>query len=128
MIEKELREMFASGPVRTPLCLRGDAYTVASHKIVSPKAKQRSVYNFTNRRSPVEAWPSVSYDSRMVLYGVTDFIRNELTQRDTPIDVLLAQEYMKTAHSFGGSLDFEKRGLVADSYPRFARRFYVLAQ
>ncbi len=102
------RQEFAAGPIRVPWPLRGDAYTVSSDKIVSPAAKEKSVYNFTNRILPSKAFPGIATDGRMCLYGLTDFIRRELTTFDTEVDVELAAARMNTAHSFTGRYDFDK--------------------
>jgi nicotinamide phosphoribosyltransferase len=102
------QELFARGPIRVPWPVRGDAYTVSSDKIVSAAAKEKSVYNFTNRRLPSQAFPGIAKDGRMVLYGLTDFIQRELTAQDNEADVELSDAFMSTANSFGGGLDFDK--------------------
>lgn len=101
------QEVFARGVRRVPWPIRGDAYTVSSDKIASAKAKQKSVYNFTNRILPSKAFPGIALDGRMTLYGLTDFIQRELTTQDREADVELSAEFMKSAHSFGGGLDFD---------------------
>jgi nicotinamide phosphoribosyltransferase len=112
-------EIFAQGPVRVPWPVRGDAYTVSSKNIVSPEAKLRSVYNFTNRRSPVDGLPKgVATDGRMCLYGLTDFIQRELTVPVTALDVGISKVFMEEAHSFGGPLDFD-----SDMWHRVTREF-----
>lgn len=102
-------EQFMKGPVRVPWPVRGDAYTVSSMKLVSDKAKERSVYNFTNRRSPVEGFPQgVARDGRMVLYGLTDFIQRELTRPVDLLDIGISHAFMSDAHALtGGPLDFD---------------------
>lgn len=102
------RKEFVKGPVQTPWPVRGDAYTVSSEKIVSPAARGKSVYNFTNRRHPIDALPKgVAKDGRMCLYGLTDFIQRELTKPVTEMDVATSALFMQDAHSFGGPLDFD---------------------
>lgn len=102
------KEGFAAGPARVPWAVRGDAYTVSSMKIVSGKAKMKSVYNFTNRRSPMDAFPGIANDGRMVLAGLTDFIQRELTKPETRLDIEFVDSFMSNRHSFGGTLDFDK--------------------
>lgn len=102
------REQFAKGPVHVPLPVKGDAYTVASQRIVSPEASMKSVYNFTNRKSPVDALPKgVAKDGRMCLYGLTDFIQRELSNPVTSLDVGISELFMRTAGSDGKALDFD---------------------
>jgi nicotinamide phosphoribosyltransferase len=112
------QERFAKGPTRVPWPVRGDAYTVSSTKLVSPEAKSKSIYNFTNRILPYKAFPNIAFDGRMVLYGLTDFIQRELTDKETEIDVELCSLFMRDAHSFGGALDFDK-----DMWLRVAREY-----
>lgn len=105
------------GRPHVPLIMRADAYTIASDDFVSKSAKFNSVYNYTNRYSPADAVPEVASDSRMVFYGLTEFIRTHLTQPITKEDVDNAEAFMKRAHSFGGPLNFNRDvwdGIVED--------------
>lgn len=102
------RTIFAKGPTHVPWPVRGDAYTVSSDRIVSSKAKQRSVYNLTNRKSPLDSLPKgLAKDGRMVSYGVTDFIQRELTLPVTLSDVGVSEVFMRDARVDGGSLNFD---------------------
>lgn len=102
------REQFIQGPPKCPWPVRGDAYTVSSKNVVSEQAKQRSVYNFVNRTTPVEALPKgVAKDGRMCLYGLTDFIQRELTKPVVELDVGISEAFMSDANSYGGPLDFD---------------------
>ena len=103
------RSEFLKGRIEVPVVLSADAYTVAGACMSSPKALERSVYNFTNRRSPAEAFPEVAKDSRMVFYGMTEFLRNYLTKRVTHAQVDAAVKFMSTANSFGGPLKFDDK-------------------
>lgn len=98
---------FKKGRQHVPFPLRSDAYSISSNCFASEQAKEKSVYNFVNRYSPTTAFPSVANDSRMVLYGLSQFIRNHLTHPITKEDVIESAAFMKEAHSFGGSLNFD---------------------
>lgn len=93
---------------RIPVPLRGDAYTLSSDAFASKKAREKSIYNFTNRTSPAKAWPEVAKDSRMVFFGLQDYIRQQLTDKVTYNDVLEAERFMARAGSFGTGLPFNK--------------------
>lgn len=99
---------FKKGRIEVPFPLRSDAYTIASDCLVSAEAKQQSCYNFTNRRGPadVEHLKSFCKTNNMHLYGLTDFLRNELTHQITHAEVERAHDFMKTAHISGGALKF----------------------
>jgi nicotinamide phosphoribosyltransferase len=97
------------GEIRVPVPLRSDAYTSASDCLVSDYARDGSVYNFTNRYSPEKAWPNVARDSRMVFWGLSNYIRRELTDICTSDDVKEAVEFMARANSFGGPLKFNPK-------------------
>lgn len=88
------------------LILNTDAYTISSNKFVSKRAKKRSVYNFTNRYSPTKNMGDICSDSRMVFYGVSEFIRRYL-KPITRYDVMNAAHFMESANSFGGPLSFD---------------------
>jgi nicotinamide phosphoribosyltransferase len=105
------REIFAQGRIEIPGPLKGDAYTVAGEAIADPKSKQKSTYGIMFRRSPKDApeFKNLAKDDRMILYGVTDYIRNQLTKPVTSIQIDQAEEFMKTAHAFGGELAFDRR-------------------
>ena len=94
------------GEIRVPVPLRSDAYTIASDCLVSDYAREGSVYNFTNRYSPAKAWPDVAHDSRMIFWGLSNYIRRELTDVCTSDDVKESVEFMLQANSFGGPLKF----------------------
>jgi len=103
------KENFAKGRIPVPLPVVADAYTISSECIASDQAKKSSIYNFTNRISPIKAFPDVAQDSRMLLYGLSDFIRIHLTKQITSEDVDKSVHFMKDAHSFGGELPFDER-------------------
>lgn len=105
------REIFAKGRVEIPGPLRGDAYTVAGEAIADVKSKQKSTYGVMFRRNPTDApeFEGLAKDDRMVLYGVTDYIRNNLTKQITFEQIDNAEEFMKTAHAFGGPLAFDRK-------------------
>lgn len=102
------KAVFSLGRIQPPLPVIGDAYTVSGDAIASNKARLRSVYNFTNRYSPSKNFPEVCYDERMVLYGLTDFIRNHLTRKVSFYDIKKSANFMSSAHSFGGGLPFNQ--------------------
>lgn len=101
-------EEFKKGRIEVPFPLRSDAYTIASDCLVSEQAKNQSTYNFTNRRGPntVPALQGYCHSDVMHLYGLTDFLRNELTHQITHEEVVNASRFMKTAHVNGGALKF----------------------
>jgi len=99
---------FIAGRTKVPLPLQADCYTISSDAFASDSARARSVYNFTNRISPAIALPDVCSDERMIFFGLTNFIRNYMTQRVTYDEVCEAQFFMERAHSFGGRLPFPK--------------------
>lgn len=101
------RETFLRGRIHVSPILTADAYTISSNALVSQKAKDKSIYNMTNRYSPNKTWNACT-DSRMVLYGLTDYIRNNLTKPISKSDVNEAEKFMSTAHSFGGPLSFDR--------------------
>lgn len=98
---------FLQGRTRIPVPLRADAYTIAGQAFAGEAAKSKSIYNFTNRYSPTINFGDVAHDDRMILFGVVQYIRNQLTDPCTPMDVVLAKQFMETAHSFGGALNFD---------------------
>ncbi|MGK0209222.1 MAG: nicotinamide phosphoribosyltransferase [Patescibacteria group bacterium] len=102
-------EDFARGPIETPLCVDGDAYTIASHRIVGQSAKEKSVYNIALRRSPKDTpeYQGIAQDDRMSSFGVIDYLRDNLTKRLTMEQLESSKRFMKTAHAFGGELDFD---------------------
>lgn len=99
--------LFLKGRPRN-LLVSGDAYTISGNAICSPESKKYSQYYFANRYTPKEVWPEVAKDSRMVLYGLSDFIRNNLTQPFTREDVNEAACFMNQAHIGGGPLPFQR--------------------
>jgi nicotinamide phosphoribosyltransferase len=103
-------EDFCRGNIRVPLPLDGDAYTVSGNAIAAERTRAGSVYYFANRRSPKEAFPGLALDDRMVLYGVTDFLRYFASQLPvTHADVDESAAYMASAHAFGGGLQFPEK-------------------
>lgn len=94
--------------MKNNLVLAADAYTVSSNLFVSAKARERSIYNLTNRYSPAKVIPSLCKDSRMVFYGLHYFINKWLIDPITHEDVSEAKYFMKEAHSFGGPLAFDE--------------------
>ena len=91
-----------------PLPITSDAYTVSSDEIVSQKAKKLSVYNVTNRISPAKTFPDIATDSRMVFFGLQDYIRRNLTKKITAEDVIKSKRFMNRACSFSGALPFNE--------------------
>lgn len=92
-----------------PLICSADAYTISSNEFISPSAREKSVYNFTNRYSPtvVDNWEGLAQDSRMVFWGLSQYIRTYLNTPITADDVLATLEFMNSAHSFGGKMNFD---------------------
>ena len=107
---KITKKDFLKGRIEIPGPLRGDAYTVAGQALGSEEANQRSVYGITFRRAPNEAedFKGFAKDGRMILYGVNDFVRTHLTKPITREDIDNAEEFMETAHAFGGALRFDR--------------------
>lgn len=93
---------------RVPVPLRGDIYTVCGEVLASPSANKKSVYNFTNRYSPKEVFPTLCKDNRMVFFGLRSYIENELVDRVTVEDIEESELFLKQAHSMGGALPFSK--------------------
>lgn len=91
-----------------PVPVISDAYTISSEFFASGSARKKSVYNLTNRISPAKGMPSVAKDSRMVFFGLSDYIRTYLTRRVTYNDILLTEQFMNRAGSFGTHLPFPK--------------------
>ena len=104
--------------MRIPVPLRADAYTISSDAFASDKARERSVYNFTNRIGPLKAFPNVAGTDAMCLYGVSDVVENCLLDRCTHEDIDESVAFMGRAHSFGGSLHFPEQmwRRVVDEY------------
>lgn len=92
--------------ILVPLPLRADAYTISGEVIAGEEAREKSVYTLVDRYSPKQNLGIVAQDSRMVFYGISDFIRNHLSQPITHKDIDDAKEFMQTAYSFGGPLFF----------------------
>lgn len=90
------------------LCLMADAYTISGEIISSQTARDKSIYNFTNRKSPAQTWPGLAKDSRMVFFGLSHFIENYLSKPVTLDDVEQADEFMKTAGGLNTPLYFPK--------------------
>ncbi|MFA6460843.1 MAG: nicotinamide phosphoribosyltransferase domain-containing protein [Candidatus Woesearchaeota archaeon] len=103
-------EDFVKGRIPVPKCLDGDAYTVAGEALASDEAREKSVYGLAFRVSPQNAkdLKDFCHDDRMVLFGLTDYIRNNLTRPITKEEVDAAERFMSTAHAFGGALNFDR--------------------
>src|SRR3989344_594480 len=103
-------EEFVRGRIQIPKPLDADAYTVAGEALISEKPRERSVYGLTFRTSPKDAEEFKGFcdDDRMVFFGLTDYVRNNLTRRITREDVDNAERFMSTAHAFGGKLNFNR--------------------
>lgn len=97
------------GKIKVPSPISGDAYTCSGGILASKQANQKSVYNLTNRYSPQRAWPEIAKDSRMVMYGLYDYVHNYLSTPITHADIDEAADFMSTAHSFGGPLAFDEK-------------------
>ena len=90
---------FMKGRIHVPFPLRGDAYSIAGDCLASPEARDTSIYNFTNRLSPRTQMKEVAEDSRMVFYGLSDFIREHMTQPINMADVDESVKFMAQAKS-----------------------------
>ena len=86
-----------------PFPLKSDAYTISGQCLSSEAAKEYSLYNLTNRRSPKNVF-SCAQDSRMVLYGLSDFIKEHLMQPFNLGEIGEAERFMKTARIDGEKL------------------------
>lgn len=103
---------------QVPMTVEADAYTISGQGIISDEAKQRSVYYMVNRTSPMKAWPEVAKDDRMVFFGLSHYIIENLTRRITDKDVLETKMFMEQAH-FGGApmfYDYRLMKRVVDEY------------
>jgi nicotinamide phosphoribosyltransferase len=104
-------EQFIKGRIKVPMPVDGDAYTVAGEILASPTMRDKCVYEAAARLSPKDAkdLSEFCYDDRIVLYGLTDFIREKLTTPITMQDIDDAEEFMQTTHAFGGPLPFDRK-------------------
>ena len=104
-------ENFVKGRINVPKCLDGDAYTVAGEAITAARPQKKSTYGLAFRVSPKDAadLKDFCFDDRMILFGLTDYIRNNLTRPITKEQVDTAEEFMSTAHAFGGPLNFDRK-------------------
>ncbi len=109
-LEQRLTQ-FAKGRIEVPLCVDADAYTVAGQALASDKAAEKSVYGMSFRRSPSKAPEFEGFvaenDDRIVLYGVSDYIRDKLTKPITREQLDSGMDFMSTAHAFGGALPLD---------------------
>lgn len=98
--------------------LKADSYTISGNCLVSAEARQRSSYYMANRYSPVKAWPTIAQDDRMVFWGLSQYIENNLKQRITHKDVLDAMRFMDQAKVGGNALKFDYKmwQRVVDEY------------
>ncbi len=105
------REEFAKGRIKIPKALDGDAYTVAGEALSAEKPREKSIYGLTFRRSPKDApeFQGLAKDDRMIFFGLTDYIRNNLTKPIKKNDIDNAEKFMETAHAFGGKLEFDRK-------------------
>jgi len=87
--------------------LTADAYTICGNALVSPEARQRSTYYMANRYSPQKAWPEIATDDRMVFWGLSQYILDNLKQQITHKDVLDAMKFMEQAKIGGNPLKFD---------------------
>lgn len=96
--------------IKVPFPLTADAYTISSNFFSSNRAIEKSIYNYTNRYSPSheKAFPLVAKDDRMVLFGLSEYIKEHLANPITEEDIIESANFMQSAHSFGGSLPFPK--------------------
>lgn len=101
--------MFMRGRMHVPFPVRGDAYTIAGQILASEAASNASLYNVVFRYSPADVFPEVANDSRIVLYGLTDYIRTNLTKRITRDDVNESAAFMARAKIGGGGLPFVRK-------------------
>ncbi len=89
--------------------MQADAYTISGDCLVSEDAVRGSVYYMANRLSPARAIPEIAKDDRLVMYGMSHFIK-QLT--DNPIsyqDLVLGDEFMGQAHVGGVQMPFDRR-------------------
>jgi nicotinic acid phosphoribosyltransferase len=89
----------------------GDFYTVCGEEIAAKKAREKSTYNVTFRRSPYKAWPGLVIDDRMVFYGLTDFVRECLPPEIDHLDrggTDSVADFMLNRHAAGGQLGFDQ--------------------
>ncbi|MBI5389859.1 DUF5598 domain-containing protein [Candidatus Woesearchaeota archaeon] len=103
-------EDFVKGRLPIPKCMDGDAYTVAGEALASDAMKEQTVYGMMFRTSPQDApvMKGIALDDRIVLFGLTDYIRNHLTKPITMEDIDRTEAFMSTAHAFGGALPFDR--------------------
>lgn len=101
-------QKFVQGRQPFNIIVSADAYTGCGDCLVSDRAKKFSQYYIANRYSPQNVW-SVAKDSRMVLWGLSDFIRNYLTKPITVHDINAAECFMSQAHINGGKLKFNRK-------------------
>lgn len=100
-------QQFVQGRIPFNIIVSADAYTICGDCLVSDRAKKFSQYYIANRYSPQKVW-SVAKDSRMVLWGLSDFIRNYLTKPITIHDINAAECFMSQAHITGNPLKFNR--------------------
>lgn len=102
----------------TPACVNGDAYTLSGNEIISNEAKERSVYYLANRLSPSKAWPEVAKDDRMLMWGISHYIMENLAKPITYTDILETKAFMDQAHFGNGPMPFDYKmwKRVVDEY------------
>lgn len=99
---------FIKGRIIVPSILECDAYTIAGDCLASESAKNASIYDVVLRYSPEKVWPTIAQDSRMCLYGLSDYIRENLTKRITRDNLNDSSWFMSQAKLFGGGLKFNR--------------------
>lgn len=102
-------EMFMRGRMHVPFPLMGDAYTCCGDVLSSEAARNASSYGLVLRYSPKDAFPDIAKDSRIVFYGLSDYIRNHLTRKITRDDVNESAAFMQRAKIGGGGLAFNRK-------------------
>ena len=110
--------MLKTQSYETSICVEADSYSLSGNALASKEAKARSVYYGVNRISPKTVWPEIAKDDRMVFWGLSHYILDNLTRKITDSDVLETKIFMDQAHSFGGALPYDWKMMkrVVDEY------------
>ena len=95
----------------TPRLLTADAYTIGSNKFESKKAKEKSIYYITFRRTPHDFNPSLyeKDDHRYVFYGLQRILEYLFYAPITHGEIDEAIEFLKNAkiNSIKGPVEFD---------------------
>lgn len=83
-----------------------DMYSISSNDFVSQEVKDFSCYTVTNRQSPKDSFSDVANDSRVLLFGLSDFINRCMTHQITKEEVYESALFARRANSFGGPIYF----------------------